>query len=83
MAKAPHVASVLNPLTPEGAGALSKDKSTGYLSVTLAVSPGELSVSEVQTIIDAANPAKAADWRSRPAGSWARRSQKPRPSPAS
>ncbi|HTC60136.1 MAG TPA: MMPL family transporter, partial [Solirubrobacteraceae bacterium] len=60
VAKAPHVASVVNPLTPEGANALSKDKSTGYLSVTLAVSPGELSVSEVQTIIDAANPAKAA-----------------------
>ncbi|HEV7938082.1 MAG TPA: MMPL family transporter [Solirubrobacteraceae bacterium] len=60
VAKAPHVASVVNPLTPQGAAALSKDKSTGYLSVTLAVSPGELSVSEVQTIIDAANPAKAA-----------------------
>ncbi len=60
VAKAPHVASVVNPLSPEGANALSKDKSTGYLSVTLAVSPGELSVSEVQTIIDAANPAKAA-----------------------
>ncbi len=60
VAKAPHVASVVNPLTPQGADALSKDKSTGYLSVTLAVSPGELSVSEVQTIIDAANPAKAA-----------------------
>jgi putative drug exporter of the RND superfamily len=60
LAKAPHVASVVNPLTPQGASALSKDKATGYLSVTLAVSPGELSVSEVQTIIDAANPAKAA-----------------------
>jgi RND superfamily putative drug exporter len=60
VAKAPHVASVVNPLTPQGASALSKDKSTGYLSVTLAVSPGELSVSEAQTIIDAANPAKAA-----------------------
>ncbi len=60
VAKAPHVASVVNPLTPQGAGALSKDKTTGYLSVTLAVSPGELSVSEVQTIIDAADPAKAA-----------------------
>ena len=60
VAKAPHVASVVNPLTPQGAGALSKDKSTGYLSVTLAVSPGELSVSEVQKIIDAADPAKTA-----------------------
>jgi RND superfamily putative drug exporter len=59
VAKAPHVASVVNPLTPQGAGALSKDEMTGYLSVTLAVSPGELSVSEAQTIIDAANPAKA------------------------
>jgi RND superfamily putative drug exporter len=60
VAKAPHVASVVNPLTPQGASALSKDKMTGYLSVTLAVSPGELSVSEAQAIIDAANPAKAA-----------------------
>ncbi|HXC22974.1 MAG TPA: MMPL family transporter, partial [Solirubrobacteraceae bacterium] len=60
VAKAQHVASVVNPLTPQGAGALSKDKSTGYLSVTLAESPGELSVSEAQTIIDAADPAKAA-----------------------
>ncbi len=59
VAKAPHVASVVNPLTPQGAGALSKGEMTGYLSVTLAVSPGELSVSEAQTIIDAANPAKA------------------------
>jgi RND superfamily putative drug exporter len=60
VAKAPHVAAVVNPLTPQGAAALSKDKATGYLSVTLAVSPGELSVEEAQTIIDAASPAKAA-----------------------
>jgi putative drug exporter of the RND superfamily len=60
VAKAPHVASVVNPLTPQGASALSKDKATGYLSVTLAVSPGQLSIAEAQTIIDAANPAKAA-----------------------
>ena len=60
VAKAPHVASVVSPLSPEGASALSKDKTTGYLSVTLAVSPGSLSVSEAQTIIDAASPARAA-----------------------
>ncbi len=60
VAKAPHVASVVSPLTPQGAEALSKDKATGYLSVTLAESPGELSVSETQKIIDAADPAKAA-----------------------
>ena len=58
VAKAPHVASVVNPLTPQGASALSKDQSTGYLSVTLSESPGELSVSEAQTIVDAANPAQ-------------------------
>jgi RND superfamily putative drug exporter len=60
VAKAPHVAAVVNPITPQGASALAKDKATGYLSVTLAVSPGELSVSEAQRIIDAADPAKAA-----------------------
>ncbi len=60
VAKAPNVASVVNPLTPQGASALSKDQSTGYLSVTLAVSPGSLSVGDVQRIIDGANPARAA-----------------------
>ena len=61
VARAPHVASVTNPLTPQGASALSKDEATGYMSVTLAVSPGELSVSEAKTIVEAAEkPAKAA-----------------------
>ena len=60
VAKAPNVASVINPLTPQGASALSKDQSTGYLSVTLSVSPGSLSVGDVQQIVDAANPAKQA-----------------------
>ena len=60
VAKAPHVASVVNPLTSQGASTLSKDKTTGYLSVTLSVSPGSLSEQDVQTIIDGANPAKAA-----------------------
>ncbi len=61
VAKAPNVASVINPLTPQGASALSKDQSTGYLTVGLKVSPGTLSVNQAQTIINAAaNPAKAA-----------------------
>jgi RND superfamily putative drug exporter len=61
VAKAPHVASVINPLTPPGASALSKDGTTGYLSVTLSVSPGKLSVDDAQQIVDAAaKPAKAA-----------------------
>ncbi len=61
LSKAPHVASVVNPLTPQGASALSKDKSTGYLTVGLNESSGQLSVEDVQTIIDAAaKPARAA-----------------------
>jgi RND superfamily putative drug exporter len=61
VAKAPNVASVVNPLTSQGASALSKDKATGYLSVTTTVSAGELSVSDAQTIIDAASkPAEQA-----------------------
>jgi RND superfamily putative drug exporter len=61
VAKAPDVASVVNPLTAQGASALSKDQRTGYLSVTLSVSPGAMSVEDAQTIIDAAaKPAQAA-----------------------
>ena len=61
VAKAPDVASVINPLTSQGAAALSKDQRTGYLSVTLSVSPGAMSVDDAQTIIDAAaKPAQAA-----------------------
>ena len=77
VAKAPHVASVVNPLTPQGATALSKDQSTGYLSVTLSESPGELSVSEAQTIIDAANPAKAAGLEVQTGGQLGQKVSKP------
>ncbi|MHB1567616.1 MAG: MMPL family transporter [Solirubrobacteraceae bacterium] len=59
--KQPHVAFVINPLTATGAGALSKDKTTGYLTVGLSVSPGSLSTSQVQSIVNAATrPAQAA-----------------------
>jgi RND superfamily putative drug exporter len=54
VAKAPHVASVVNPLTQQGASALSKNQATGYLSVTTDVSAGQLSVQDAQNIIDAA-----------------------------
>src|SRR4029077_2013292 len=61
VAKAPDVASVVNPLTSQGASALSKNQQTGYLSVTLSVSPGSMSVADAQNIIDAASkPAQAA-----------------------
>jgi RND superfamily putative drug exporter len=54
VAKTPHVASVVNPLTPAGASALSKDKGTAYMSVTTSVSPGSLSVEDAQKIVAAA-----------------------------
>ena len=61
VAKTRYVASVVNPLTTQGASALSKNQATGYLSVTLSVSPGALSESDAQTIINAAaKPAQAA-----------------------
>jgi putative drug exporter of the RND superfamily len=61
VAKSPDVASVVNPLTQQGASALSKDKATGYLSVTLAVDPGSLSQQDAQDLVNlAAKPAQAA-----------------------
>ncbi|MEA2208526.1 MAG: putative drug exporter of the superfamily [Solirubrobacteraceae bacterium] len=77
VAKEPHVASVVNPLTPQGATALSKDKATGYLSVTLSVSPGSLSKEEVQKIIDGANPAKAAGLEVETGGQLGQKVSKP------
>jgi putative drug exporter of the RND superfamily len=77
VAKEPHVASVVSPLTPQGASALSKDQATGYLSVTLSVSPGSLSEEEVQTIIDGANPAKAAGLEVETGGQLGQKVSKP------
>ncbi len=77
VAKEPKVASVVNPLTPQGASALSKDKTTGYMSVTLSVSPGELSQEEVQKIVDAADPAKAAGVEVQTGGQLGQKISKP------
>ncbi len=77
VAKEPHVASVVSPLTPQGASALSKDKSTGYLSVTLGTSPGSLSEEETQKIIDGANPAKAAGLEVETGGQLGQKVSKP------
>jgi len=77
VAKADNVAAVVNPLTPQGATALSKDKRTGYLSVTLAVSPGELSTDEAEAIIDAADPAKAAGLQVETGGQLGQKVSKP------
>ena len=78
VAKAPDVASVVNPLTPQGASALSKDQATGYLSVTLSVSPGALSVDDAQTIINAAaKPAQAAGIQVETGGQLGQKVSKP------
>jgi putative drug exporter of the RND superfamily len=77
VAKEPHVASVVSPLTPQGATALSKDETTGYLSVTLAVSPGSLSEEETQKIIDGADPAKAAGLEVETGGQLGQKVSKP------
>ena len=79
LAKADHVAGVVNPLTPQGASALSKDQSTGYLSVTLDVSPGQLSEEEAQKIIDAAaGPARAAGLEVETGGQLGQKVSKPK-----
>jgi RND superfamily putative drug exporter len=78
LAKQSDVSSVVNPLTPEGASALSKDKSTGYLTVGLKVSPGSLSEQQAQDIIDAAaNPAKAAGLEVQTGGQLGQKVSKP------
>jgi putative drug exporter of the RND superfamily len=57
----PSVAGVVGPLTQQGASQLSKDQTTGYASVTLKVSPGSLSQTEAQEIINkAVRPGQAA-----------------------
>jgi RND superfamily putative drug exporter len=68
----------VSPLTPQGAAALSKDQSTGYMSVTLDVSPGALTVDEAQEIIDAAaGPAKAAGLQVETGGQLGQKVSKP------
>ncbi len=77
LAKEPNVASVVSPLSPQGAAALSKDKQTGYFSVTLGVSPGELSVSEGEEIIEGADPARAAGLEVETGGQLGQKVSKP------
>jgi putative drug exporter of the RND superfamily len=78
VAKAPNVASVTNPLTPQGAAALSKDQTTGYLTVGLSVSPGSLSVDDAQTIINAAaKPAQGAGLQVETGGQLGQKVSKP------
>ncbi|MFI4990770.1 MAG: MMPL family transporter [Solirubrobacterales bacterium] len=77
IAKQPNVASVVSPLSPQGSAALSKDRQTGYFSVTLGVSPGELSVGEAEEIIGGADPAKAAGLEVQTGGQLGQKVSKP------
>ena len=56
----PDVNSAVNPLSPEGAAFLSKDRSVAYVPVVLGVGPGELTEDEAQAVLDAGEPAEAA-----------------------
>ena len=80
--KAPHVISAVSPLSSEGAGALSKDKRIGYISVTIDLSSSDLTEDQANEIIDAESPARRRDSRLRRAATWARRSPSRRPSRA-
>ena len=54
------VNSAVNPLSPEGAVFLSKDRSVAYVPVVLCVGPGELTENQAQAVLDAGQPAEAA-----------------------
>jgi putative drug exporter of the RND superfamily len=56
----PAVVKVVSPLGSDGAGQVAKDKSIGFISLTLKDSPSELNVDEAHQIVDVADPAKAA-----------------------
>ena len=55
--KQPGVKHVVSPLGKAGKAALSKDKTIGYISVTLKEGPSDLTDEDAQTIIDATSPA--------------------------
>ncbi|MGH2964159.1 MAG: MMPL family transporter [Solirubrobacterales bacterium] len=59
---APGVIKAVSPLSSEGAGALSKNKRIGYISLTLDQSPADLTEGEANDIIDAESPATKANF---------------------
>jgi putative drug exporter of the RND superfamily len=61
--KAPHVIDAVSPLSSEGAGALSKSKQIGYISVTINVSSSDLTEDQANEIIDAESPAREAGFK--------------------
>ncbi len=55
-----YVNSAVNPISPQGAAFLSKDRSVAYVPVVLGVGPSELTETQAQAVLDAGNPAVAA-----------------------
>jgi len=55
--KAPHVTKAVSPLSSQGSSLLSKDERIGYISLTIDLSPGELTTEDADAIIDAESPA--------------------------
>jgi putative drug exporter of the RND superfamily len=58
--KQPDVRSAVSPLSKAGSYALSKDQKIGYIVVTLAPAPSDLSESDAQDVFDATAPASDA-----------------------
>ncbi len=58
--KHPSVIKAISPLSQEGSEALSKDKTIGYISVTLTEGPSDLTKKDAEDIIDAEKPAEDA-----------------------
>jgi RND superfamily putative drug exporter len=58
--KRPEVERAVSPLGKAGKAALSKDKTIGYISVTLKEGPSDLTDEEAQAVIDATSPASDA-----------------------
>jgi RND superfamily putative drug exporter len=58
--KDPAVRSATSPLSKDGAALLAKDKTTGYIALSLRPSPSELTTDEAQRIVAHADPARAA-----------------------
>jgi RND superfamily putative drug exporter len=54
------VNSAVNPLSPEGAAFLSKDRSVAYVPVILSVGPSELTEPQALAVLDAGKPAEEA-----------------------
>ncbi|MEZ5076169.1 MAG: MMPL family transporter [Solirubrobacterales bacterium] len=56
----PYVSGLVDPLSEEGKVLFSEDGRIVYIPVYLSISPGDLSESEAQRVLDAAEPAEAA-----------------------